>query len=332
MLPPLAELLAGLRVVQLPLAREFRGLQARELALFEGPSGWGEFAPFWDHSDEHAARWLQAAIEQAYGSWPAARRQRVPVNAIVPALSPAAAAEWVRDLVATGGYTVFKVKVGGDFAADVERLQAVRAAASAAGVAAPRLRADANGAWDLATATSQLPVLVSEFPELEYVEQPVASLADCARLRAETGVRIAVDEGLRLAAAPAQLADEVRAAADVLVLKAIPLGGVAPALDLAAAIGLPVVVSGSLDSSVGLAAGLQLAACLPELAGAAGLGTGALLAADVVAAPPRPTRGELPIGRLAPAPELLERFAAPADRGAAWRERLGRCHAILEQM
>ena len=326
MTPTLEELLASARVVDLPLRAPFRGLTRREALLFEGPSGWAEWAPFRDHSDAHSARWLLAAIEQAYGSWPEPVRESVPVNAILPDLGAAASANWAAEQFAAGLRT-FKLKVGHEARVDAARVAAVREAVGSGAA----LRVDANGRWTQDEAVEVLPRLLRAAGELEYVEQPCASLRDCAAVRRALPVRIAVDEGVRLAGDPAAVADALLAAADVIVLKSIPLGGVRDALELAEVVGLPVVVSGSLDTSVGIASGVALASALPELDFACGLGTGALFDADVVSEPVLPIRGELRPSRVVPEPELLERYASSAEVAGEWQARLARCHALLER-
>lgn len=327
MIPQLAELLAAARVVALPLAAPFRGITERELVLIEGPSGWAEFAPFRNHDDSHSALWLQAALEQAFGEWPALVRNSVPVNAIIPDVPAAEIGGWVQSAT-TAGISSFKLKVGSaDLAADLGRVTALRAAAPSA-----RIRVDANAQWSVDAAITGLREITAAVGELEYVEQPCATLAECAEVRRVSGCRVAVDEAVRLARNPMQLRAELVSAADLLVLKAIPLGGVQRALRLAADIGLPVVVSGSLDSEIGLAAGLRLAGCLPQLDFACGLATGALFAADLVANPQRPQAGSLQVQRSVPNPDLL---SAAADRVATaqrnyWQDRITRCYELLE--
>ena len=126
---------------------------------------------------------------------------------------------------------------------------------------------------------------------LEYVEQPCATIPDLAHLRRRVDTPIAADESVRL---PGD-ADAVVAAgaADIIVLKVAPLGGVRACLEIAERSGLPVVVSSAMESSVGLAAGLALALALPELPYACGLGTSLLLATDTVADPLIPVNGML---------------------------------------
>lgn len=319
----------------LPMARRFRGTELREGALLRVGATWGEWAPFPEYDDATAARWLRGALEAARDAWPRAHRTSVAVNAIVPALGPEQVASLVTTAVADDGCGVVKVKVaerGQDFADDVARVAAVRSAMDDAGAGEGRIRVDANGAWSVDEAVERLEVLDSIADGLEYAEQPCSTLEELAAVRARTGVRIAVDEGVRLAAShDDDLVRRVREATDVLVLKASPLGGAAAALRIAEEIGLPVTVSGAMDSSVGLCAGLALAAALPAEPLACGFGTGRLLAADLTGRTTLPEDGRLSVVRRDPDPEALRSAAArlPADRADWWRERLARCLAIL---
>ena len=315
------EVLASARVFALPLKREFRGVTVREGLLFEGPSGWAEFAPFHDHGDAHAGRWLAAALEQAYGSWPEPVRASVPINAIIPTTDAATTRTLVEEALASGCTTI-KTKVGSErFEEDVERVAAIRGALDDAGVDGA-IRIDTNQGWSLEQAIDRIGVLDAIAGGLEYAEQPVADRDDLIALRRALDVRIAVDEGIRLAADPRGAVRSLREVADVAVLKAIPLGGVRTALALASAIDLPIVVSGSLDTAVGLAGGLQLAACLPELGGACGLGTGALLARDVVTEQAPIIEGALPVRRVVP--DGIDEVAGDDAMLARWEERLRR--------
>jgi O-succinylbenzoate synthase len=319
----------------LPLTRRFRGTDVREGVLLRVGERWGEWAPFPEYDDAVAARWLEAALEAAEGRWPDPLRPWVEVNAIVPALDPRAVAALVVDAVAVDGCTTVKVKVaepGQSFEDDVDRVSTVRATLDECGATAGRIRVDVNAAWSLEQAAERLDVLDDLAGGLDYAEQPCAALADLARLRERTGVRIAVDEGLRLATAAGEdLVRSVRDAADVVVLKATPLGGVRRALALAELIGLPVAVSGALDSSVGLSAGLALAGALPGTPLACGLGTGRLLAADLTRATALPQDGRLSVVRHVPDPDAL--LAAHVRLGAAraqwWQERLARCLRLV---
>ncbi|MCW2665114.1 MAG: Mandelate racemase/muconate lactonizing protein [Frankiales bacterium] len=317
---------AEAHVVALPMRVPFRGVQVREALLLRGPAGWGEFSPFLEYDDGEAARWLAAAVEAAWQGWPPAVRDSVPVNATVPAVP---AAEVAGVLARFPGCTTAKVKVaeaGQALRDDVDRVAAVREVLGAGG----RLRVDANAAWSVDDALTALRALAPY--DLEYAEQPCATIEELARLRvalarAALAVPVAADESIRKAQDPARVA--VAGAADLVVVKVAPLSGVRRALAVAEGCGLPVVVSSALDTSVGLAAGIALAAALPDLPYACGLGTAALLAADVTAAPLLPVGGALRVGAVAPDPELLERYAAPPDRQAWWRARLARCGRLL---
>ncbi len=315
--------LSEVHVVSVPMRMAFRGVLHREAVLLRGPAGWGEFSPFLEYDDEESARWLAAALEASQQGWPAPVRDEVPVNATVPAV----AAQDVPGVLARfPGCTTAKVKVaqsGQVLRDDVDRVAAVRDALGPDG----RIRVDANGAWSLSDARWAVAAL-SAF-DLEYVEQPCASVEDLALLRvalARAGVEvlIAADESVRKAADPLRV---VRAgAADVLVLKVAPLGGVRPALDIAAECGLPVVVSSALDTSVGISAGTALAAALPALPYACGLATTSLMAADVVRSP---VGAVLTPGAVQPDPALLASLAAPQERWDWWLARLARCTALL---
>ncbi|MGE9783147.1 o-succinylbenzoate synthase [Janibacter sp. G368] len=313
------ELLDGLHVVVLPLATRFRGVQEREVALVRGPLGWGEFAPFVEYGPAEAARWLDAAIEAAWSGWPQPQRGEVPVNATVPAV---AADEVAGVLARYDGCTTAKVKVaerGQALADDLDRVAAVR---DVMGPGA-RIRVDANGGWSLTQAADALAGLAPF--DLEYAEQPCADVRDLARLRVELAhqgldVPVAADESIRKAQDPLEVA-RLRAA-DVVVVKVAPLGGVRSALRIVEDCGLPAVVSSAIDSSVGLRAGVALAAALPELPHACGLGTAALLTADVTSDPLVPAGGALAVRDVVVEPDLLATHAAPPKRVTWWRERV----------
>jgi O-succinylbenzoate synthase len=315
----LGEVLAGLRVVALPLRVPFRGITTREVALIEGPAGWGEFGPFLEYAPPEAARWLDAAIEAAWEGWPEPVRASVPVNATVPAVVPDAVPGVLQRFP---GCTTAKVKVaerGQNPDEDVCRVAAVRDALGPQG----RIRVDANGGWSVAEASDVLRRLAAY--GLEYAEQPCATVEELAELRialARNGIDapIAADESIRKAEDPLRVRD--LAAADLVVVKAAPLGGVRRALGIVAECGLPAVVSSALDTSVGIAGGVALAAALPELEYACGLGTVGLFEGDVAAEPLRPVDGALPVRRTTPDPALLDRWAAPPERVEWWRDRV----------
>ncbi len=322
--PPLHDLLATARVVALPLVTRFRGLDVREALLVEGPEGWAEFAPFAEYDDHEASAWLAAAIDFGWNAAPAPLRERIPVNATVPAVDP----DEVRAVLERfPGCRTAKVKVGASdqtLAQDVARVRAVREALGPEG----RVRVDANGGWNVDEAEHAIHALAPF--DLEYVEQPCASVEELAEIRVRTkymGIPIAADESVRRAEDPLAVAEA--GAADVLVVKAAPLGGIRRALEIVARAGLPVVVSSALDTSVGLAMGAYLAASVPELDYDCGLGTASLLAADVTRAPLLPVDGAIDVRRVDPDPALLDRYAADPERTAWWLARLERCHALL---
>ena len=325
-LPPLEELLAGLRVVAIPMRVPFRGVTVREAALLHGPSGWGEFSPFPEYGPAESARWLAAAVEAGWGQWPAPVRDLVPVNATVPAV---AAADVAGVLARFEGATTAKVKVaevGQSLADDLDRVAAVRDVLGPEG----RIRVDANGGWSVREATDALSRLAAY--RLEYAEQPCTEVSELRELRLalarqRTDVLVAADESIRKAEDPIRVAREE--AADLVVVKVAPLGGVRRALAVVAECGLPAVVSSALDTSVGMAAGVALAAALPELPFACGLGTVALLEGDVTDAPLLPRAGALPVGRVDVDPVLLARWDAPADRVEWWALRVRDCWSVL---
>jgi O-succinylbenzoate synthase len=322
--PSLDEVLAGVRVVALPMVTRFRGITVREAAVFEGPNGWTEFSPFVEYDDLESSAWLAAAYDYGWGPSPEAVRSSIAVNATVPSV---AAPEVAGVLARFPGARTAKVKVadpGQTLDDDVARVAAVRDVLGPEG----RVRVDANGLWNVDEAEHAIRAL--ERFDLEYVEQPVASVPELAELRRRVGrlsIPIAADESVRKASHP--LAVARAGAADVLVIKAQPLGGVRAALSVVAAAGLPCVVSSALDTSIGLAMGAALAAALPSLEFDCGLGTAALLAGDVTDAPLIPVDGRIPVGRVAASEELLARYAAPESRREWWLARVRRCHEVL---
>lgn len=307
-------------VYSLPMTTRFRGITVREGLLVEGPAGWGDFCPFPEYDDREAAPWYAAAHEAAHLGWPEPVRESVPVNVIVPAVSPARAFS----IVAGSGCGTAKVKVAdepGSLADDLARVEAVRDALGPGG----HVRVDANARWSVDEAVTAIRALDRAAGGLQYVEQPCVSLPDLAAVRRRVDVRIAADESIRRAEDPLRVA--VAGAADVAVLKCAPLGGVRRALEVAQACGLPCVVSSALESGVGLAAEIALAGALPSLEFACGLGTGALLAADVVA-PLTPVDGMLAVPRRAPDPTRRHQVPADADRTAWWLDRVARVRAL----
>ncbi len=324
-LPPLSDILASARVVSLPLAARFRGIDTREALVFEGPEGWAEFSPFVEYADVEAATWLAGAIDFGWRPSPPAVRDVVAVNATMPAV---AASEVPRILARYDGCRTVKVKVaeaGQTLADDVARVRAVREAMGPEG----RVRVDANGAWNVDEAERAIHAL-AEF-DLEYVEQPCAEVDELAELRERVGyldIPIAADESVRKAADPLRVARA--GAADLLVIKAQPLGGVHAAREIVAHAGLPAVVSSALDTSIGLSMGVALAASLPDLDYDCGLGTAALFTADVVASPLVARDGVLSLERPRPRSADLDRVEANEERRDWWMDRLRRCYALVE--
>jgi O-succinylbenzoate synthase len=294
------ELLAEARVIQIPLVTMFRGLTMRETMLVRGPRGWGEFAAFTEYDDIESAPWLASAIEQGWGPEPPAPivRDTVRFNATLPAVAPDKVAEILDRFSDVRTVKVKVAEPGQTLADDVARVAAARDYVGKEG----RIRVDANGGWNVDEAEHAIRVL--EKFDLEYVEQPCASVEELGEIRRrvhDMGILIAADESVRKATDP--LAVARAGAADILVIKVAPLGGVQRSLDIIAEAGLPVVISSALESSVGLAAGIDLARRVPELPFDCGLDTANLFAND----------GE-PVS---------------SDREAWWRERAVRCLAVL---
>lgn len=322
MIPSLADLLDSARVVSLPMHTRFRGVDTREALLFEGPEGWAEFSPFVEYEDAEAATWLAAAIDFAWNRQPQPLRDSVRVNATIPAVDASRVPEV---LARFAGCRTVKIKVaepGQSLADDVVRVRAVREAIGPEG----RIRVDANGLWNVDEAEHAVHAL-NEF-DLEYVEQPCATVPELAELRTRVkymGIPVAADESVRKSTDP--LAVARAKAADVLVIKAQPLGGVTHALQIVTAAGLPAVVSSALDTAIGLSQGAALAASLPSLDFDCGLGTSSLFLDDV--ADRRPVDGAIPVDRVTPDAAALQRLAADDDRREWWLARLTRCHAVL---
>lgn len=299
---------------QIPLRLPFRGVTHRSGLLVHGPAGWGEFSPFPEYGPEFTRRWRSAAQEAALRPWPAPLRWRIPVNVTVPATSP----ERAHALVVASGCNTAKVKVGDS--GDVARVEAVRDALGPSG----RIRLDVNGGWDVDQAVSRIRELAPL--GLEYVEQPVRTAEEMTRLRRRVDVPLAADELVRLSPDPRRVL--LRDVADVVILKVQPLGGVWAALAVAEALDLPAVVSSAVETSVGIAAGLALAAALPDLPYACGLATVLLMDGDVVGDPLVPVDGHLAVRRPEPAagaasPGWTREWAAPEQEQerlmATWR-------------
>ncbi|CAN5857129.1 enolase C-terminal domain-like protein [soil metagenome] len=304
---------AAAPVFAIPLRDAYRAAGSCEGMLLEGPQGWGEFSPPPDCDERAGARWLTAAIEVGTVGWPDPVRGRVPIAVSVPAIDPVAA----HHLAARSGCLSAEVTVAThrtSLAEDIARVEAVRDALGPAGA----VRVVAGGAWTVDAAVQAIAALTSAAGVLEYVEQPCSSADELAAVRRKVDVRIAAD--------PLAISGSDDAA-DIAVLRCGPLGGARRALRAAERSGLPCVVSSTLETSIGLAAGLALAGALPELPFACALGTRALLEGDLVAEPRSllPVDGFLPVAPMpaAPDPDLLARFlVTDAAVVARWRERL----------
>ena len=303
--------LASLRVIELPLRSKFRGVTKREIALFQGVNGWAEFSPFLEYSDLECKPWLESAIEAATTNFPI-RRDLITVNGTIPETDNE---QEIEELVAAyPGVKTFKIKVGSDLLSDLNRIKLVKKLAPAASI-----RIDVNGEWNVAEAIDHIKA-IEEVTEIEYVEQPVANITEMQELKRKLTVKIAADEALRKSNDPLKV--DLTGAADLLVLKVAPLGGIKKSLAIAAHHKLPVVVSSALESAIGITHGLRLAAALPEISYASGLATGSLFAEDLA-------RHEIRDGAIGVAkPEIdearLSRFAVPQERLEWWRERINR--------
>lgn len=343
-LPGLSELIDRSRVVALPLRTRFRGVEVREVMLFDAPGGWVEWSPFPEYGAEEASRWLQCTLEMGWGAPPEPLIDSVEVNATIPAVDVAADGESVAKLLERyPGCTTVKVKVaeaGQTLADDVARVDAVRAWFDERHIL-PRVRVDANGGWTPDEAIAAVGALTRSGP-LDYVEQPCRTVDELAHVRGtlqRSGIfaRVAADELIRKAGDPLAV---VRAGAcDVAVVKAAPLGGVGEVLRVAGEIGrfgVPITVSSALESAVGMGAGLRAVAALPSLSdddgmhvrpNAAGLATGSLFAVDVAERPI--VDGRIAVGPVTPDAAVLDECAAPADRRDWWHRRLGAALEVL---
>ena len=321
----LEEILATAKVVSIPLKTKFRGVLVREALLFEGPMGWAEWSPFLEYQDAEAAVWLAAAIEFASDELPPLYRDRIAINATLPAVSPAEVGGVLAEFGAFGTVKIKVAEPGQNLNHDLQRIFKVRQLFPKA-----KIRLDANAGFDIRTAAMLAYTMVENGVPLEYFEQPVARLQDMASLKEQlqrVGVKIAADESVRKAEDP--LAVARAGAADILVIKAAPLGGIGRAAQVVDQAGLPAVISSALETSVGISMGLHLAAALPDLPFACGLGTVALLASDVVSEPLVAIDGFLPVKRVTPDAAKLQELAATPERTKWWLERLERCYRLL---
>lgn len=310
-------LLESMRVIALPTKTNFRGINVREVALFQGEYGWGEFSPFLEYDYQECAPWLMCAIEAATKPRPKLYRSSVRVNGTIPATNDKSV---IKSLVETyQGVKTFKVKVGDNLGEDIVRLAQIRSLGRDI-----KIRIDVNGLWSVKDALTNLYAFYEEVGPFEYVEQPCATLEELRELKASIHIplKIAVDEVLRKAKDP--FAIDLSGAADLVMLKVQPLGGIARAHKLAEHHKLPVVVSSALESAVGIDYGLQLAASFPEMNFDCGLGTGSLLGADVASLPI--VNGEIEITEVEPD---FNGYEVAPERYEWWKNRVMKTAELL---
>jgi O-succinylbenzoate synthase len=312
------QLLGSLRVIALPMKTNFRGISVREVALIKGPHGWGEFSPFLEYDDAESAPWLASAIEAATTPKPQLYRTSIAVNGTIPATNDK---KVVDDLVASyPGVKTYKVKVGDNLSEDIVRLARIRSLGRKVNI-----RIDVNGLWSVEQALTNLYAFYENVGPFEYVEQPCATLDELRELKSKIRIplKIAVDEVIRKSADPFAL--DLQGAADILMLKVQPLGGIKRAHAIAEHHKLPVVVSSALESAVGINYGISLAASFEEMNFDCGLGTGSLIAADVAHLPI--VDGKIEISEFEPQLDGLD--VAP-DRFEWWKNRIMRTAELLQ--
>jgi O-succinylbenzoate synthase len=313
----LDDLLATLRVITIPTRTNFRGVTCREVALMQGPQGWGEFSPFLEYNDNECAPWLASAIEAATVARPERFRNEIAINGTIPELNDK---KEIEDLMRTfSGAKTFKVKVGGNLTEDVMRVARVFSNAPKAAI-----RVDVNGLWSVDEALTNLYAYYEEIGPLEYVEQPCATIEELRELkrRIKIPLRIAADEVIRKATDPFKV--DLTDAADIVMLKVQPLGGIRRSLEIAQHHGLPVVVSSALESAIGIEYGLELAASISDLNLDCGLATGSLLTRDV--AEHKIVDGKIALGQISP---QLDGLDVSPDRFEWWKNRIMRVGKLL---
>ena len=305
----LHEILDTLQVLSIPTRTNFRSVTKREVALFRGPNGWGEFSPFLEYEKSEAAYWLGSGIEAAFIEIPAPLRNEIEINATLPAVD--SKAEVAQILSWYPGAKVVKIKVGSDLTSDIARIENVL-------LVNPdyKIRLDVNGGWSVSETEDAVDQIIERvgISKIEYIEQPVATLEELREL--QLPIPVVGDEVIRKASDP--FAIDLTGAVDFLMLKVAPLGGINRALQIAKHHGLPAVVSSGLESAVGISHGLKLAAALPELNFACGLATGKLLADDVAKLPI--IDGKMKVTSVNPS--ALESLQAAPDRIKWWENRI----------
>ena len=313
----LDDLLATLRVISLPTRTNFRGVTYREVALIQGPEGWGEFSPFLEYDDNECRPWLASAIEAATVARPTRFRDEIAVNGTIPELNDK---KEIESLMQTySGVKTFKVKVGSNLTEDLARLAMVRSHAPHAAI-----RVDVNGLWSVTDALTSLNAYYENIGPLQYVEQPCATIEELRELKEKLQIPmlITADEVIRKALDPFSV--DLVGAADIVMLKVQPLGGIQRSLALAEHFGLPVVVSSALESAVGIEYGLELAASMSELTFDCGLATGSLLTHNI--AEHEISDGKIALDQISP---QLNSLDVSADRFEWWKNRVMRVGKLL---
>jgi O-succinylbenzoate synthase len=313
----LDDLLATLRVISLPTRTNFRGVTYREVALMQGPQGWGEFSPFLEYDDNECRPWLASAIEAATVARLARFRNEIAVNGTIPELNDHKKLEEL--MQSYSGVETYKVKVGKNLSEDIARIARVKSIAPKAAI-----RVDVNGLWTVDEALTNLYAYYEEIGPLQYVEQPCATIEELRELKRKIKIplRIAADEIIRKAPDPFKV--DLTDAVDIVMLKVQPLGGIQRSLDIAAHHGLPVVVSSALESAVGIEYGLDLAASISDLTFDCGLATGSLLSTDV--ANHKILDGKISLGQISP---QLDGLDVSPDRLQWWKNRIMRVGKLL---
>ncbi|CAN2225098.1 O-succinylbenzoate synthase [Candidatus Nanopelagicaceae bacterium] len=311
------ELLSTMRVIALPTKTNFRGVTVREVALFKGEYGWGEFSPFLEYGDQESSLWLASAIEAATSPRPPQLRRSIPVNGTIPASNDKAVID--RLVASYHGVKTYKVKVGDNLSEDIARLARIRSLGRKVNI-----RIDVNGLWSVDEALTNLYAFYENVGPFEYVEQPCAAIEEMRELKSKIRIplTIAADEVIRKATDP--FAVDLAGAADIVMLKVQPLGGITRALAIADHHNLPVVVSSALESAVGIHYGLELAASIVDLNYDCGLATGSLMSVDV--AELKIIDGSIALGDL---DIKLDGLDVAPDRYEWWKNRAMRCAEVL---
>jgi len=314
--PDLSEILATLHVLRLPMRTKFRGIESREVALFEGPFGWGEFSPFLEYDAVESSRWLQAGIEAAFQPKVPTLRSKVAINARLPAVDSEVEIE--RILSWYPGAKTVKIKVTENHSRNVARIEQVRRLFPSMAV-----RLDLNGAMSVNEAVTFLEPLAES---IEYVEQPCESIEELRELKKRIDIKVAADEVVRKSENPLTL--DLAGAADLIILKSSPLGGIRSAMTIAEHFSLPVVVSSALESAVGISQGIRLAAALKEEPAASGLATGVLFTDDV--ARHEIEDGTIEVKNLSTIDRsALDSLAVERERFSWWQDRLRESYEVL---